>query len=141
MNKIKVRFKGDCLLFSIGAIAYTLIEILWRNKTHWSMAITGGACFTSIFRLYKRFTRLTLAQKCILGSAVITAMEFCCGCIVNIKYKLNVWDYSKCKFNYKGQICLLYSFLWGLLCIPISGICNLLNGKKSWKKSTANSCR
>lgn len=135
MNKIKIRLKGDFLLFSIGAVAYSLIEILWRNKTHWTMALTGGFCFTHLFRVFRRFSNLTLPKKCVLGSAIITATEFCCGCIVNIKYKLNVWDYSNCRMNFKGQICAFYSFLWALLCIPISGICNFLCGEKILSQS------
>lgn len=120
------RIKGDCLLFSIGGIGYALIEILWRRKTHWTMAVTGGAAFVSLFRFYKKFSSMKMFSKCISGSLIITAMEFCCGCIVNIKCKLNVWDYSNCRFNIKGQICPFYSILWALLCIPISKLCGSL---------------
>ena len=124
------RFKCDCLLFTFGGIAYALLEILWRRRTHWSMAITGGTCFVSLFRLYKKFPKMTLKRKCIVGSLIITFFEGLCGFIVNVKYKLNVWDYSKCTLNFKGQICPFYSFLWALLCIPISVICKLLSKNK-----------
>lgn len=124
------RLKCDCILFLFGGVAYALLEILWRRKTHWSMAITGGTCFVSLFRLYKKYPEMTLRKKCILGSIIITLFEGICGFIVNIKYKLNVWDYSKCILNYKGQICLLYSVLWALLCIPISAVCEILNKNK-----------
>lgn len=120
------RLKCDCLLFVFGGLAYALLEILWRRRTHWSMAITGGTCFVSLFRLYKKFPEMTLKRKCIVGSLIITFFEGLCGFIVNIKYKLNVWDYSRCALNFKGQICPFYSFLWALLCIPISVICKLL---------------
>ncbi len=118
------RIKGDCVLFSIGGIGYALIEILWRRKTHWTMAVTGGTAFVSLFRFYKKFSNMKMLPKCISGSMIITAMEFCCGCIVNLKCKLNVWDYSKCRFNIKGQICPFYSILWALLCIPVSKLCS-----------------
>ena len=123
--------KDDCILFSIGGIGYALLEILWRRKTHWSMAVTGGACFVSLFKFYKKHKKLKMPAKCIIGSAIITTLEFCCGCIVNLKYKLNVWDYSKCRFNIKGQICPFYSMLWGLLCIPVSALCKKLSDLKS----------
>ncbi len=122
-------FKENCILFSIGGIGYPLIEILWRRKTHWSMAVVGGACFTSLFKFYKKHSNMKMIGKCISGSAIITAVEFCCGCVVNLKYKLNVWDYTHNKFNLKGQVCLLYSFLWALLCVPVSGLCKLINNK------------
>ncbi len=83
----------------------------------------------SLFRFYKKHSDMKMFFKCISGSAIITAAEFCCGCIVNLKYKLNVWDYSKCRFNIKGQICPFYSILWALLCIPVSGLCKLLSKK------------
>ena len=35
-------FKRDFKLFAFGGIAYGLIEILWRRRTHWSMVLTGG---------------------------------------------------------------------------------------------------
>lgn len=120
------RLKCDCMLFSLGGAAYALLEILWRRKTHWTMAVTGGSCFLLLFRIYKTFPRLCLRSKCLIGGALITLMEGICGFIVNIKCKLNVWDYSNCTLNFKGQVCPFYSMLWVLLCIPISGICKLL---------------
>ncbi|RGM19305.1 hypothetical protein DXC23_08465 [Eubacterium sp. OM08-24] len=114
------------MIFSIGGVAYALLEILWRRKTHWTMAVTGGSCFLAIFRVYKKFPKLCLRSKCLIGGAIITFMEGICGFIVNVKCKLNVWDYSNCTLNFKGQICPFYSMLWILLCIPISGICKLL---------------
>lgn len=121
------RFKSDCFLFAFGGIAYALIEIIYRRKTHWTMMITGGTCYVSLFRFYKRFSKMKQFGKCITGSLIITAYEFICGCIVNLKYKMNVWNYSKCRFNVKGQICPFYSVLWAFLCIPISYTCKLLD--------------
>lgn len=120
------RLKVDCFLFTFGGLAYAIIELLYRRKTHWSMMLTGGMCYVSIFRLYKRFSNMKLFGKCISGSLIITTYEYICGCLVNLKLKLNVWDYSKCKFNIKGQICPFYSFLWALLCIPINSTCKLI---------------
>ena len=127
--------KEDCILFSIGGAGYALLEILWRRKTHWTMAVTGGACFVSLYNFYKKHSGMKMIQKCISGSAIITGIEFCCGCIVNLKYKLNVWDYSNCRLNVKGQICPFYSALWALLCVPVSGLCDFIN-KKSKNRTT-----
>lgn len=127
---MKKRLKSDCILFSFGGVCYALLEILWRHKTHWTMAVTGGTCFLALYRFYKKHSNMKLIKKCISGSMIITAMEFICGCIVNIKFKLKVWDYSNCRFNIKGQICPFYSMLWALLCIPISKICSILCRKE-----------
>ena len=75
-----------------------------------------------LFRIYtsvKSVKLLALWKKCAIGSGVITGVEFLSGCIVNMWMKLNVWDYSSLPGNILGQVCLLYSFLWGLLSIPI----------------------
>ncbi len=127
----------NLFLFLSGGIAYGLLEILWRRKTHISMVITGGLCFLSLFHIFRKFKNLKLFQKCLIGSALITTFEFLCGLIVNLVLKLDVWDYSNLKFDLFGQICLLYSFLWGLLTIPISLICSkitALNLRQSLKQ-------
>lgn len=118
--------RKNSLLFIIGGVGYSLIELIWRKKTHWTMAVTGGTCFSVLFKLYGKFKRMNLAVRCIWGGMIITTAELVCGCIVNLKFKMNVWDYSDQRLNFKGQICPLYSFLWTLLCLPINGICSQL---------------
>lgn len=112
-----------------GGVAYGILELLWRGRTHWTMLLTGGFCFALLNGIFRRCTRMRLLRKCLLGSAVITACELLCGMIVNVRLRWNVWDYSALKFNFKGQICLLYSFLWALLCLPICALSKLLNRK------------
>lgn len=112
-----------------GGITYGLIEIIWRGKTHWSMLLTGGFCFAVLNTVYKKYADMFILKKCLLGGLIITLCEFLCGIIVNIKLKLDVWDYSNRKFNIKGQICPLFSLLWTLLCLPICVICKLINKK------------
>lgn len=60
------------------------------------------------------------------GTVVITALEFTVGYIVNIIYRLNVWDYSSQPYNYMGQICLLFSVFWFLLGILMTFISNII---------------
>lgn len=123
------KLKTDAKLFAFGGLAYGAIEILWRRKTHWTMVLTGGACFLSLFKFFSGHEKMPLVKKCCIGSCIITSIEFLCGCIVNLKMKLNVWDYSKAKLNILGQICPFYSMLWGLLCIPVNTICKKINRK------------
>lgn len=118
------RIQQDLVLFSVGGIAYGIIEILWRHRTHWSMLITGGICFLSLFRIFIKLKNLKTIFKCIIGSGLITIVEFIVGCVVNIQLKMNVWDYSSVPFNIMGQVCPLYSILWGFITLPILFICN-----------------
>ena len=119
-------------LFAVGGILYGLLEILWRRHTHWSMILTGGICFTVLYRIFRHLTICSLWLKCCIGSTVITLAEFFSGFLFNYCLKLNVWDYSKLRFNFCGQVCVLYSILWGLLTIPIQALCRHLHRRCQW---------
>lgn len=90
------------------------------------MAIAGGICVLSIHLISIRYILKSYFIKCLIGSIVITIIEFIVGCIVNLYFKLNVWDYSQHSFNFLGQICPLFSACWFILCIPIFLISNLI---------------
>ncbi len=109
--------KNSMIIFSIGALGYGLIEILWRGHTHWSMLTAGGFCFSFFAKIGEKLQNTSLFLKAVIGSGFITAIEFIFGIVFNIILKKNVWDYSKMPFNIAGQICLLYSFFWGILSI------------------------
>ncbi|MBR0447228.1 MAG: hypothetical protein IIX28_02025 [Clostridia bacterium] len=105
-------------LFMVGGLTYTAVELMWRRRTHPSMFVVGGLCFHIIGRIHTGFQRRPLLLRCGLCSLAITAVELISGCILNCWLKLGVWDYSKCRGNLWGQVCLTYSFLWMLLSIP-----------------------
>lgn len=115
--------------FGLGAFSYGLIEILWRGYTHWSMMIAGGLCFLSFASISERFKSKCLAIKCIIGGLTVTAIEFVFGLIFNILLKKQVWDYSDRPFNLFGQVCLLFTLLWGLLCVVAIPLADKINKK------------
>ncbi len=122
MDKKAVEEKS--LLFSIGAVSYGLIEVVWRGRTHPSMLLAGGICFCGMDLINRKLKNAHPIYKCVLSSGLITSVELVFGCIFNIILKQNVWDYRNIPFNLFGQVCLLYSVLWGLLSIiavPLSG--------------------
>ena len=43
------------LTFLTGAVIYYSIEMLWRGRSHWSMAVAGGICFYLIYLMYRIF--------------------------------------------------------------------------------------
>lgn len=111
------------MVFSFGGTGYCLIELLWRGHTHWSMYLTGGLCFYVIEWLNRRvLAARSLWTKCAAGAAVITGIEFCVGCVVNLWLGLGVWDYTRLPLNLFGQISVLYSVLWYMLSAPLSVI-------------------
>lgn len=55
-------------------------------------------------------------------AALVTAVEFAAGLVLNIWLRLGIWDYSHLWGNLWGQICPQFSALWWGLCmmfIPI----------------------
>ncbi len=120
MGEWMEKIKENSFLFLFGAYGYACIEILWRGFTHWSMFLTGGFCFLTVHKFNISHHESPLWKRCLAGSGIITCTEFTVGVVVNLVMKLGVWDYSKAPFNILGQVCLLYSFLWFLLCYPIT---------------------
>lgn len=114
-------------IFITGGFVYSALEVLYRGFTHWSMAVTGGVCLLLLYEVFTRMSYLALWRKCLLGSLIITAAEFTAGNIVNLVLKWNVWDYSHIPLNLFGQVCLPFTALWFVLCIPAKLICDLLN--------------
>ncbi len=113
------RLKEDSFLFVLGSFLYSLLEVLWRGYTHWSMALTGGACLILMYRTDIKFEKDSLFKKCLFGSVIITSLEFIVGCIVNILFKWKIWDYSHSAFNILGQICLPFTILWFFISLPV----------------------
>ena len=119
MSKGKIKF----VMFSIGALGYGLLEVLWRGYTHISMFFAGGICFNAFAAIGKNSKNHKPFFLAAIGALMVTAVEFITGCIVNLWLKKKVWDYSKMPFNILGQVCPAFTLLWGLLslfAIPFS---------------------
>jgi uncharacterized membrane protein len=103
-------------LFMIGGGVYLLIELFYRGYTHWTMYMLGGICFISLGLLNEFLSWETpLWLQVLIGSIIVTILEFIAGCILNLWLGLNVWDYSDLPFNILGQICPQFTFLWLLI--------------------------
>lgn len=106
------------LLLCTGGVIYCALEIWFRGYTHISMAVCGAICFCLIDRLNQARPHLFLPVKALLSAALITGVELVAGCILNLWWKWDVWDYSSQPYQLFGQICLPYFGLWFLLGIP-----------------------
>ncbi len=103
------------MLFSFGGGIYTVIELMFRGRSHWSMFILGGICFLLVGGLNQLFPKLTLLAQMAISAIIITALEFVCGVIVNLWLSMNVWDYNSMPLNLLGQICPIFTVLWFFL--------------------------
>lgn len=116
--------KETVAVFLLGAAGYPLLELLWRRRTHVSMALAGGICFSLLYRIHAR--KAPLFSRCLMGALAITSVEFITGLIVNRLLRLGVWDYSRAKAHLLGQVCLYYSCLWFVLSGLVSPLCGKL---------------
>ena len=78
---------------------------------------------------------MSVLSQMVIGSIIITVLEFITGWIVNVVLHLGVWDYTMEPYNIAGQICLAYSNLWfllALLCIVLDDFvrCHLFGEPK-----------
>ncbi len=109
-----------------GGVLYTVVEILWRGYSHWTMAITGGMCLVFIYMSEARHHFAPLWKRCLADCLIITLAELVVGFVVNMLLDLGVWDYSRQFMNLFGQVCLLYSCFWYLMGIPAAYLCAYL---------------
>ena len=123
-----IMFLLGCFIysFSIGAVGYSLLEILWRGNTHWTMTLLGGIVGMLLYRLHGTAPRHTLLLQALSGAFIITALEMVVGVLDNLVLQWHVWSYREMPWNVYGQICLPFSVLWFLVCIPALGICEVV---------------
>lgn len=115
------------MFFVIGSVGYALIELLWRGRTHWSMALAGGICFIMFSLVAEKLYRFPLVLKAVVGALGVTAVELAFGVVFNLILGLNVWDYSNQPFNLMGQICLSFSAAWLGLALCLIPLADFLN--------------
>lgn len=120
------KFRETLTVFLIGCVLYSVLEILFRGYTHWSMSLTGGICFSVLYHLHTHCRDVSLFRRALLGSLCITAVELAIGCTVNLLLGWDVWDYSDQPLNLLGQICPLFSLCWLILSVIANPVCRHL---------------
>ena len=85
-------------------------------------ALCGGTALVLFRSIARRDSSRLL--RCLKGGAMITGCELLCGLAFNRDKQ--VWDYSALPGNLGGQICPQFSALWTALCLPLSGLCPVL---------------
>lgn len=118
MNKKNYILK-EIIIFIIFGILYGLIEILFRGYTHWTMLVLGGFCGVFIGLLNEITPTMKVSIQMLISSIFVTVLELVFGYILNIRLGLHIWDYSNQAFNFKGQICLVFSILWFFLSLLV----------------------
>ena len=119
MNKLKNGWKHtvykNLVIFLIFGISYVFLEVFYRGHSDVSMFFVGGLCGLLIGLINEITPKMPVLLQMLLGSVIVTFIEFVTGYILNIKLGLHIWDYSNLRFNILGQVSLLFSTLWFFL--------------------------
>ena len=116
----------DGLIFLTGSCAYPTLEMVWRGKTHYSMALAGGVCLYLINKVCcEKMRGRKISARCLAGAGIITGVELATGLVVNNMLGYQVWDYSNVPMNILGQVCLPYTLLWFGLSLPAMALCEM----------------
>lgn len=128
MKKLQYNLVKYYILFCVGFCTYSIIEILFRGYTYFTMGITGGIAFLIIDQINNKISwDLDLLIQGIIGSTVVTFLEFMIG-IFCLRNNLSpMWDYSSMPLNYNGIICLPFSIIWIFVSILGIWIADLIN--------------
>ena len=105
----------ETVIFYFGGMFYCGVELLWRGWTHGSMFVLGGLCVLCVCEAGRG---LPLLWHMLLGTVIVTTLEFLMGLLVNQVWHMGVWDYSDAPMNVLGQICLPFTLFW----FALSGI-------------------
>ena len=117
-------------LFWFGGATYVALEVIWRGYSHWTMLLLAGILFIIIGLLNEIWSwNLKFRYQVLISTAIETILELSTGLIVNVCLGWNVWDYSNVPFNFLGQICLPYTFLW----VALSAVAIILDDVLRWK--------
>lgn len=117
-------------LFWFGGATYVALEVIWRRYSHWTMLLLAGILFIIIGLLNEVWSwNLKFIYQVLISTIIATILELFTGLIVNVCLGWNVWDYSNVPFNFLGQICLPYTFLWVIL----SAVAIILDDVLRWK--------
>ena len=110
-------------VFLTGGGTYVGLELMYRGRSHWTMFVLGGGCFLALGKLSRRLHPLA---RMAAGSGICTAGELAVGLLFNRAY--TIWAYRSLPMNYRGQICLAYSLLWGPLSLAAMALYRQLSG-------------
>ena len=111
------------LLWTWGGTVYFLLEVAYKTATghperiSWTMLVLAIVLCIPVERAgYQLPWETPLWLQALACAALVTLVEFCAGCVLNLWIGLDIWDYSGIPFNLLGQICLPFSLVWLVLC-------------------------
>ena len=128
MNRVG-RWVLSMLLWVWGGTVYFLLEVGFKTLTShperisWTMLVVAVILCIPVERCGAELPwACPLWLQALACAGLVTAVEFVAGLVLNVWLGLGIWDYSHLPFNFMGQICLQFFFVWWGLCfvfIPV----------------------
>lgn len=116
------------VLFLVGFCLYITIETLFRGYSYPIMGVCGGLSILILDLINDEISWDTdILLQGVIGSFVITSMEYIIGKLAQYGVFPVMWDYSNMPMNLEGIICLRFSLLWTLLSIVAIFIADAIN--------------
>ena len=111
------------LLWTWGGTLYFLLEVAYKTATghperiSWTMLVLAIILCIPVERCgYQLPWETPLWLQAMACAALVTLVEFCAGCVLNLWLGLDIWDYSALPLHLYGQVCLPFSLAWWVLC-------------------------
>ena len=112
------------LLCTWGATIYFFLEVGYKSLTghperiSWTMLAVAIILCIPVERCGAELPwDCPLWLQALCCAMLVTAVEFAAGLVLNVWLGLGIWDYSHLPFNFMGQICLQFFFVWWELCL------------------------
>lgn len=116
-------------LFIMFFLVYGIMEVLFRallgqmaqtsyftfnGFTSLWMCLVGGiiGIIYGLIDSIKNSNKLSLFIKCLIMTVIIFGIEYLSGYILNIIFKLDVWNYYNMPLNINGQITFVFAPIW-----------------------------
>ena len=120
--------KKEIIHFTLLGLCFLLFEYFARcisydtNYFHPAlllMLVVGGVATRGLGLLNSNAwvnKHINIFWQSVIGCAFILLVEYFSGCLLNIVFKLNVWDYTAYPLNLNGQVCFCFGVVWLFLC-------------------------
>lgn len=108
------------IIFIVSGLIYTMLELLWRGHTHWTMFVCAGLCGLAMANINNNWLNFEtdFRIQVIASALVCTIMEFIFGIIFNGNF--TIWDYRGLwgTIHWLGdQVNILFFGIWLLISI------------------------
>ena len=125
---MKMNILKKAIMFLVGYCLYVAIEVTYRSYSFWLMGVVGGIMFLLLDQINNKISwDVDILIQGTIGSLIITFFEYVIGELFLHGVLPVMWDYSNVLLNYKGIICLPFSFIWFVLSIIAVIIADAIN--------------